>query len=934
MKVAVALLGMLSCAAAFPWPYPAQFDHSNCTIKADNPMIVAKNSGSVLLNSAISRYTAIIAKERFWPPADYKLKKPDTTGALGKLLVEVATDSEDLNMETDESYTLDIPAGGDATLKANTVYGAMRGLETFSQLLATIDGQRVVRGTPLHIEDRPALAHRGISLDTARNYYPVSDLKRTLDAMSYNKMNVLHWHVVDAQSWPIESKTYPELQTNGAYSVDMRYSYKDVGDIIKYGRERGIRIIPEFDIPGHTFIVGETFPKIMSCLDKQPNWDKYAAEPPSGQLNIAKPEASEFAIELINEYSKLFTDDVFHLGGDEVNRNCWAEDPDVIEYISSHANATVETLLSDFYTQVHSAVAKQKKIGMSWEETLFHSEYAPPKDTLIQTWIDEQSIPKTVAKGYRSIASPASSYYLDCGHGAWLSNFDGNSWCDPFKSWMHVYNFDPWANVTDPEQQKLIVGAEVALWSEQSDTVTLDNYLWPRAAAMAEVAWSGKTDSTGHVRTTQEVVQRLHDQRFRMVGRGIGAEPLQPLWSGKCDDQRRTLKRRIETLRTLEQEIEELSATRVPTASRRTGNGVATAGALAMFGHSEDWRAVDRAAAEQFGRAPRLTWEMLKKAVAEEDKYQSKKNWSSTKGRGNRKAPVARRLDAEVLKKLGVYPLQQFPVLARCASCSRQINAHFLKEHQEQNCTVSKLEEKAVREEPKRIGVKRAASEMDDAEPVKTKLTKKERLRVEKEKREREREEKREQQRVEKERKKRERDEKRERELAKAKLPLDLDRQCGVVAEAGTAPCTRSLTCKTHSMAMKRAVRGRSNMFDALLQAHLAKSRSAAAAKNAASRSAAKSSNAAAVRNATAIALGGGAGALDESFFDESDQDRGSDSEAEMVIDGIRCSYGRPLAVRPALLPRRRHHYLRVRDLFYDALRPAMGSDAADGLTL
>ncbi|KAJ2622134.1 hypothetical protein H4R22_005207 [Coemansia sp. RSA 1290] len=133
-------------------------------------------------------------------------------------------------------------------------------------------------------------------------------------------------------------------------------------------------------------------------------------------------------------------------------------------------------------------------------------------------------------------------------------------------------------------------------------------------------------------------------------------------------------------------------------------------------------------------------------------------------------------------------------------------------------------------------------------------------------------------------------------------------------------------------MAMKRAVRGRSNMFDALLQAHLAKSRSAAAAKNAAaSRSAAKSGTAAAVRNATAIALA--AGTLDDNFFDESDSDRDSDSEAELVIDGIRCSRGRPLAVRPSLLPRRRHHYLRVRDLFYDALRPSMGSEAADALT-
>ncbi|KAJ2353003.1 SAGA complex subunit Sgf73 [Coemansia sp. RSA 2618] len=386
-------------------------------------------------------------------------------------------------------------------------------------------------------------------------------------------------------------------------------------------------------------------------------------------------------------------------------------------------------------------------------------------------------------------------------------------------------------------------------------------------------------------------------------------------------------------------EVEEISAERVPAAWRRASTGVATVGALAVFGHSADWRGVSRQALEQFGRAPRLTWEMLKKAVAEEDKYQSKKNWSSTKGRGNRKAPVARRLDAEVLKKLGVYPQQQFPVLARCDSCARQVNAHFLKEHQEQNCTVSKREEKKPqpREEPKRkepAGLKRAASELDEGSPPAkaAKLTKKERVRQEKERKERERDEKREQQRAEKERKKRERDEKREREIAKAKLPLDLDRQCGVVAEAGAAPCTRSLTCKTHSMAMKRGVRGRSNMFDALLQAHLAKSRSAAAAKNAASRSAATSSNAAAVRNATAIALGGGAGALDESFFEESDHDRGSDSEAELVIDGIRCSHGAPLAVRPALLPRRRHHYLRVRDLFYDALRPSMGSEGADSL--
>ncbi|PIA13884.1 SCA7-domain-containing protein [Coemansia reversa NRRL 1564] len=429
------------------------------------------------------------------------------------------------------------------------------------------------------------------------------------------------------------------------------------------------------------------------------------------------------------------------------------------------------------------------------------------------------------------------------------------------------------------------------------------------------------------------------------------------------DEQRRTLRRRIETLKGLEQELEQLSEEHVRKACRRLGlEGSASINALSVFGKEGDWRQVGSDATEQFGRAPQLTWEMLKKAVAEEDKYQSKKNWSSTKGRGNRKAPVARRLDAEALKKLGVYPLVQFVALAQCDSCGRQVNAQNLKEHQEINCTVSitkredkraaaqraKEKEKEEREgqkdiknltDPVSAGVKRQAGEMDgggdlEDHPAKAvKMTKKERMRLEKERREKERLERKEQQRLEKERKKREREEKRERDQAKARLPLDLDKQCGVVSEPGASPCTRSLTCKTHSMAMKRGVRGRSNMFDALLQAHLAKSRSAAAAKNAASRSAAaKSSNAAAVRNATAIALGGGDGALHESFFEESDQDRGSDSEAEMVIDGIKCSRGRPMAVRMSTLPRRRHHYLRVRDLFYDALRPSVGSDAADAL--
>ncbi|KAJ2371102.1 SAGA complex subunit Sgf73 [Coemansia sp. RSA 2607] len=407
---------------------------------------------------------------------------------------------------------------------------------------------------------------------------------------------------------------------------------------------------------------------------------------------------------------------------------------------------------------------------------------------------------------------------------------------------------------------------------------------------------------------------------------------------GLTDEQKRALKRKAETLKSLEKDVERLKDERIRSATRRLDvEAMATVSALATFTQTSDWQRLsehETNAHQPLSTPTRLTWEMIKKAVAEEEKYQSKKNWSSTKGRGNRRAPVARRLDADMLKRFGVYPALQFPVLATCDSCGRLVNAHFLREHQELRCTVSEAKRagsgatgvaargrKLSVSDGEETGSKRAASEAADEQPAGAKrakgMSKKEQMRLEKEQRERERVERREQQRQDKERKKLEREAKRSRDQAKARQPVDLDRQCGVVAEPGALPCSRSLTCKTHSMAMKRAVLGRSKLFDALLQAHLAKSRSAAAAKSAASRSAAAGS---AVRDALALALGDGA---EDCSLDE---DLPSDDEAERVIAAVACSRGRPLAVRPVLLPRRRHHYLRVRDLFFDALKPPMGA--------
>ncbi|KAJ1835078.1 Glucosamine-6-phosphate isomerase (Glucosamine-6-phosphate deaminase) (GNPDA) (GlcN6P deaminase) [Coemansia sp. RSA 2711] len=530
-----AIIGLLAAAPAAlaVWPIPQTFEQGSSNTQAHWINIQTHGATSGIVNRAIERYRTIINNEKFLAPVDYNRGVLATSGTFGGLTVSVESTNEQLTLDTDESYTLDVPVTGQATLKAKTPFGAVRGLETFSQLVSANGATKAIVNTPVHIEDAPKFVHRGLLFDTARNFYSLASIFRTLDAMAYNKMNVLHWHIVDAQSWPVESKTYPELQKNGAYGPDMTYSYNDVQRVIAYARDRGIRVIPEFDVPGHTYIVGQAHPELMSCLNKQPGWDQYAAEPPSGQLNIAKPESVAFTNKLIDEYAKLFPDEVFHIGGDEVNRQCWEEDPDVKAYLSAHPGETVESLLASWYAQVHAHLDSTGKSAYTWEETLFKSNFTPSPNTIMQVWLEHASVEKATAQGYRVVSSNYDSYYLDCGHGAWLPNFDGNSWCDPFKSWMHVYNYDVTANITDPEQLKLIMGTEVAAWSEQIDETVIDPRLWPRAAAMAETAWSGKTDASGHVRTTDEVASRLHEQRFRMVARGISAEPMQPLWCAR-----------------------------------------------------------------------------------------------------------------------------------------------------------------------------------------------------------------------------------------------------------------------------------------------------------------------------------------------------------------------------------------------------------------
>ncbi|KAJ2453709.1 Glucosamine-6-phosphate isomerase (Glucosamine-6-phosphate deaminase) (GNPDA) (GlcN6P deaminase) [Coemansia sp. RSA 2336] len=515
------------------WPMPSSYQVGSIgvEIKRSDFMIKSNVTSSSVVNAAVERYQYLLEHEYYQSPYDYDENALKTSGYLYALDVNVQSAQDVLDLETDESYSLEIPVEGKAVINAATPFGAVRGLETFSQLVSANSGRKLVKNAPVKIVDAPKFSHRGILLDTSRNFYHVDSILRTLDAMAYNKLNVLHWHIVDAFSWPVESKVHPELTEKGAYTSDMRYSYEEIKKIINYAKNRAIRVMPEFNMPGNTFIIGDAHPEIMSCLNKQPNWDKFATEPPSGQLNIADPRAVSFAFDIITEYSRLFVDLGFHVGGGSLNTDCWKEDPVVELYVRDHPGESIESLVKGWYEQTFGKVNEMGKITFAREETVLNYNYTAKNTTIIEAWVDEESVSKVVERGYRAIASPWSRYYLDCGHGSWLSNFDGDSWCGSYKGWQQIYSYNPLSNITDVAKQKLVLGGEVALWSAQSDETSVDRNLWPRAAAFAEIMWSGSIDpDTNSTRDMGKVAQRLTDHRFRMVARGIMAEPLQPLW--------------------------------------------------------------------------------------------------------------------------------------------------------------------------------------------------------------------------------------------------------------------------------------------------------------------------------------------------------------------------------------------------------------------
>lgn len=285
------------------------------------------------------------------------------------------------------------------------------------------------------IQDKPVYKHRGLLLDTSRNFFPLRYIQETLDAMAASKLNVFHWHITDAQSFPLEVEGYPQFTKFGAYSEHQIYSLADVQGVIRFAKNRGIRVIIEIDAPAHAGLGWQWgrefgYGDLAVCVNKQP-WSSYCIQPPCGQLNPVNPWTIFFLKEIYKPLQKVNPGEIVHMGGDEVHIGCWNSTKQIVDEMMRRGYPLSQkgflSLWSEFQQAALNSLDDITKGSHSktilWSSELTEPEYIRnylPKDRyIIQTWVPKESNLTTslLELGYELIISTKNAWYLD--HGFW-----------------------------------------------------------------------------------------------------------------------------------------------------------------------------------------------------------------------------------------------------------------------------------------------------------------------------------------------------------------------------------------------------------------------------------------------------------------------------------------------------------------------------------
>ncbi|KAI1285567.1 Beta-hexosaminidase subunit alpha [Halotydeus destructor] len=456
-----------------PWPLPQKWVRSNEVFTLNRDHFVLKTAKGLdncdIVAQAVDRYRGLV----FGDPNG--IVSPDHT-ELDELTVKVDNgDCGHPKLGDDESYSIDIVSGDrSAMLQAKTVWGALRGLETFSQLVYQNDTSGAYLINATQIQDWPQFKYRGFMLDTSRHFMPMKVLLDNLDAMAYNKFNVFHWHIVDDQSYPLESKLYPNLTRLGAYSARHVYSHENVSRVVNEARLRGIRVIPEIDTPGHTQALGRSFPELLTTCygaDGMPFTSIYAKHAKAEILNPMMNETYTILKSIFAEVHSLFPDEYIHLGMDEVYYDCWESNPDIRKFMQDNDMKTAAEV-EQYY--VRRTLQNVKDIGykyMTWQDPVDNGVKLA-EDAVVQVWKDTELV-STFKTWQEYIVPIAQQNYEIVLSSCWYLNYISYG-----EDWKKYYNCNPRDfNGTEEEKAK-VIGGEAAMWGEFVDGTNLLQRVW------------------------------------------------------------------------------------------------------------------------------------------------------------------------------------------------------------------------------------------------------------------------------------------------------------------------------------------------------------------------------------------------------------------------------------------------------------------------
>ena len=494
--------------ALMPWPSSVEMGAGELAVGAGFKVGVS-GGGGALVERAAARFQARLARQT-------GLYLPDPVAQADAAGLSIRCDGPGRplpQLGMDEAYTLTVTPQG-ATLEAKEPWGVLRGLETFLQLV-TPGTSSPFRAPAVVVHDRPRFPWRGLMLDSGRHFLSLDTVRRTLDGMAAVKLNTLHWHLTEDQGFRVESRRYPELTRMG--SDGLYYTQQQVKDVIAYAAERGIRVYPEFDMPGHTtsWFVGH--PELATAPGPYRIERRWGVFDPA--MDPSKEEVYRLLEGFLGEMAALFPDPVLHIGGDENRGRAWDASERVQAFKRQRGLATNHDLQAYFNQRLSKIVAGHGKQMMGWDEILHPGL---PKETIVHSWRGQESLGNAAKEGFRGVLS--YGYYVDL---IWPA--------------AEHYLVDPWDKGVDQlaeADRARILGGEATMWSEYVDDETVDSRIWPRTAAIAERLWSPR-----EVRDVDDMYARLEATSRWLEWLGLDhragySRMLQRLAGGRADELR------------------------------------------------------------------------------------------------------------------------------------------------------------------------------------------------------------------------------------------------------------------------------------------------------------------------------------------------------------------------------------------------------------